>query len=160
MRRPRLLLLLGAVALVGAGSARAAEVHLYESALRIPQPVATAGDPGQALFQSRERGLASIASLCIHTWFDASDPLDPGDELRFTPNSWFDTDPFAAGPGYTNTGTTPQYFRTICVVQFPGLPVDRFLAGFVDGREVFKLVAAVGSVRVARIDVEILGTTG
>ncbi len=152
------VLALAVVALAFAGTAQAADGYVYESSIRLPQGRVSPGNPGQAIFKSDVR-FTTIESVCIHVWFDPADPLDPGEELRFTPNSWLEADPFARGPGLTNTTQSAQTFRTLCVTNYPGQPLDPFIAAFLDGRQVLKLHSSGGSVRIDRIDVEIVGST-
>ena len=146
------------VALSFVATAHAGNGYAYESSIAVPQRQVSPADPGQAIFHSKVR-FAAASSICLYVWFDPTDPLDPGDELRFTPNSWFDTNPYASGPGYMNVGADPQTFRALCVVNYPGYPLDPFIAEFLDGHQVFKLTTSAGSVAIERIDVEIVGTT-
>jgi hypothetical protein len=147
------------VTLVFIGSAGAADAYVYESSIQIPQPAASPTDPGQAIFKSDVRFVA-IDSVCLYLWFNPADPLDPGEELRFTPNSWLDTNPYAAGPGFVNVGDSAQTFRALCPVNYPGYPLDPFIAEFLDGKQVLKLQTSGGSVLIERIDIEIIGSTG
>jgi hypothetical protein len=155
-RVPTLVVALGAFIFVGA--AHAADAYVYENSIKVPQRLVTPTDAGQAIFNTDTR-FSSVDSICLYVWFNPTNPLDPGEELRFTPNSWFDTNPYAAGPGFINGGESAQTFRALCIVNSPGYPIDPFLAEFLDGRHVFKLTSYAGSMLVDRIDIAISGST-
>ena len=145
-----------AVMFAVAAPGAAAVSYVYTSSIKVLHPYASPEEPGQAIFKT-DVSFESIQSVCVHVWFSESDPLDPGDSLRFTPNNWLDASPSARGPGYTNVSGLAQTFRTLCSVNYLGYPLDRFIAEFMDGRQVFKLHADTGSVLFEQIDVEIVG---
>jgi hypothetical protein len=154
--RPRPIVLV-CLTLVFLGAASAAKASVSDPSVKVPQPQPTDTNPGQAIFRSATR-FTTIEMLCLQVSFDISDPLDPGETLRFTPNSWLEVNELAAGPGFSNVGSSPQFDRTLCAVQLPGFPLDSFISEFLDGKEVLKL-QAVGSVLISRIDVEIIAST-
>lgn len=144
------LMLTALLALTSVGVAYADDAS-HEPSIKVKEPYAVAGSPGEARFKSKTE-FASIDLLCLHVYFDASDPLDPGDLLRFSPASLL---PVINGPGFMNVGSEPQYFRSLCNVPYEE---DIFIPPFLDGKETFLLVAEIGSVRISRIDVEVFGT--
>jgi hypothetical protein len=159
MRSTALTVCIAFVALIGVAAAQAAPAEVYESSIKLPQRLAAPDNPGQAVFKTHT-SFSSLDAVCLFVWFNAADPLDPGDQLTFTPNSWFDANPYARGPGYINVGVESVTFRPICVINYPGNLLDAFVTEFLDGRQVFKLHADTGSVLIDRIDVQLIGSTG
>ena len=143
------LMLTALLGLTSVGFAYAADGS-PEPSTKVKEPYAAVGSPGVARFKSKTE-FASIDMLCLHLYFDASDPLDPGESLIFSPASLL---PVINGPGFMNIGSEPQYSRTLCNLSYEG---DIFIPPFLDGKETFLLVAETGSVRISRIDVEVFG---
>jgi len=152
--RPLMALVLLVFAFVGV--AVAGNAYVYESSIKLKDPFASSGDPGRAIYKTNVK-FTSIDMFCLHVTFDASDPLDPGDSLSFTPASWDPNSGFLSGPGYFNPGSSPQYSRTICIVPYPG---EAFIPAVLDRREIILLEAHQGSVLISQIDVEVFGSVG
>jgi len=154
----RIAVCLGALICAGAIVAAASAQTTTFDVATIAHSLASPGNSGQAIVNVHTK-FASIDSACFDFTFDAQNGLDPGESLRITPDSWLKDDPFARGPGFTNTTAATLFSRELCVANSPGLPPDPFLAALVDGKERLALNADDGPVIVASLTMTIVGTT-
>jgi hypothetical protein len=148
---------LGALILAGAIAATASAQTTESDVAVIPQHLASPDDPGQAIINVHTK-FTSIDSACFAFTFDPQNGLDPGESLRITPDIWLKEDPFARGPGFSNTTTATQFSRELCVTNVAGAPADPLLSELVDGKERLALNADDGPVIVAGLTVTIVGT--
>jgi hypothetical protein len=115
-----------------------------------------AGDPQEASVNVHAE-FTSIDSACFNFTFAAENGLDPGESLLITPTGWLKDFPVDRGPGFVNVTGATQFNRTLCPVNFPGLPTDRLLDELLDGKEHLVLHADDGPVIVTNLDVTIVG---
>jgi hypothetical protein len=106
------------------------------------------GSPAIAGFNQRQT-YDSVDSVCFDFTF-SKDTLDPGEVLRITPLSEFDS---LGGPAVSNPTTGWQGVRSLCVVD------PEFTSAFLDGSEsAIEFAMENGSVTIARVVVTINGT--
>ena len=149
---------LGALVCAGAIVAVASAQTTVSDVATIPHNLATPDDAGQAIINVHTK-FASIDSACFTFTFDPQNGLDPGESLRITTDTSLKQNPFARGPGFTNTTSATQLSRELCVANLPGAPPDPLLSELVDGKERLALNADDGPVMVASLTVTIVGTT-